>query len=121
MSKQRKSDTKELNRLLEIDKAIHEPARLMIIAYLSVVESADFIFLMNQTGLTQGNLSFHLSKLEESSYVAIKKRFIGKRPHTMLSITDKGRQTLKEYLSTMKGLVDSLAGSQPIKKGAEQK
>lgn len=111
MSKKRKSETKGLNRLLGIDKAIHEPARLMIIAYLSVVESADFIFLMNQTGLTQGNLSFHLSKLEESGYVAIKKKFIGKRPHTMLSITDKGRQTLKEYLNTMKDLVNSLADS----------
>ncbi len=111
MSKQRKSDTKGLNRLLGIDKTIHEPARLMIIATLSVVESADFIFMMNQTGLTQGNLSFHLSKLEESGYVAIKKQFIGKRPHTMLSITDKGQQTLKKYLHTMKDLVDSLAGS----------
>lgn len=110
MNKQRKTDTKSLNRLLGIDKAIHEPARLMIIAYLSVVESADFIFLMNQTGLTQGNLSFHLSKLEESGYVAIKKKFIGKRPHTLLSITDKGHQTLKEYLNTMKDVVDNLAG-----------
>ncbi len=111
MSKQSKSDAKGLNRLLGIDKAIHEPARLMIIATLSVVESADFIFLMNQTGLTQGNLSFHLSRLEESGYVAIKKKFIGKRPHTMLSITDKGHRTLKEYLNTMKDIVDSLVGS----------
>ena len=111
MSKLSKSDTKGLNRLLGIDKAIHEPARLMIIAILSVLESADFIFLMNQAGLTQGNLSFHLSKLEESGYVAIKKKFIGKRPHTMLSITDKGHRTLKEYLNTMKDIVDSLVDS----------
>lgn len=111
MSKRKKSDTKGLNRLLGIDKAIHEPARLLIIATLSVVESADFIFLMNQTGLTQGNLSFHLSKLEESGYVAIKKQFIGKRPHTMLSITDKGHRTLKEYLHTMKDLIDNLVDS----------
>jgi len=111
MSKKGKSETEGLNRLLGIDKAIHEPARLMIIAYLSVVESADFIFLMNQTGLTQGNLSFHLSKLEESGYVAIKKKFVGKRPHTMLSITDKGQQSLKEYLHTMKDIINSLVDS----------
>ena len=111
MSKKGKSETEGLNRLLGIDKTIHEPARLMIIAYLSVVESADFIFLMNQTGLTQGNLSFHLSKLEESGYVAIKKKFIGKRPHTMLSITDKGQRNLREYLHTMKDIINSLADS----------
>ena len=111
MSKRSKSDTKGLNQLLGIDKAIHEPARLMIIATLSVVASADFIFLMNQTGLTQGNLSFHLSRLEESGYVAIKKKFIGKRPQTMLSITDKGHRTLKKYLNTMKDIVDSLVDS----------
>ena len=111
MGKQKKSDTKGLKRLLGIDKVIHEPARLLILITLSVLESADFIFLMNQTGLTQGNLSFHLSKLEESGYVAVKKKFIGKRPHTMLSITDKGHRALKGYLHTMKDLVDSLVYS----------
>ena len=111
MSKQRKSDTQDLGQLLDIDKIIHEPARLMILAYLSAVESADFIFLLNQTRLTQGNLSFHLSKLEEADYVVIEKKFIGKRPHTMLSITDKGRKALKEYLKDMKGLIDSLVES----------
>ena len=111
MSRRGKSETQDLGRLLSIDRIIHEPARLMILAYLSTVESADFIFLLNQTGLTQGNLSFHLSKLEESDYVAIEKKFIGKRPHTMLSITDKGRKALKEHLKTMKGLIDSLVDS----------
>ena len=111
MSKQSRNNTKDLSPLLDIDKTIHEPARLMIIAYLSVVESADFIFLMTQIGLTQGNLSFHLSKLEEADYVAIEKKFIGKRPHTMLSITDKGYQSLKEYLKTMKNLIDGLVES----------
>jgi len=111
MGKRGKGDTQDLGRLLSIDRIIHEPARLMILAYLSAVESADFIFLLNQTGLTQGNLSFHLSKLEESDYVAIEKKFIGKRPHTMLSIKDKGRKALKEYLKTMKVLIDSLIDS----------
>jgi DNA-binding transcriptional ArsR family regulator len=111
MIRQKKDDTQDLGRLLSIDRIIHEPARLMILAYLSAVESADFIFLLNQTGLTQGNLSFHLSKLEESGYVGIKKQFVGKRPHTMLSITDKGQQSLKEYLHTMKDIINSLVGS----------
>ena len=111
MSKKRKSDASDLSRLLSIDKIIHEPARFMILAYLSAVESADFIFLLNQTGLTQGNMSFHLSKLEESDYVAIEKKFIGKRPHTLLSITEKGRKALKEHLKVMKELIDSLFGS----------
>jgi len=111
MSKRGKSDTQDLSRLLSIDRIIHEPARLMILACLSAVESADFIFLLNQTGLTQGNLSFHLSKLEESDYVAIEKKFIGKRPHTMLSITAKGREALREHLKTMKELIDSLIDS----------
>lgn len=108
MKRGKRNDTPDLGQLLSIDKAIHEPARLMILAYLSVVESADFIFLMNQTKLTQGNMSFHLAKLEESGYVAIKKQFVGKRPHTMLSITDKGNKNLKEYLKTMKGLIECL-------------
>ena len=111
MSNKKKSEAQGLNRLLDIDKTIHEPARLMIIAYLSVVESADFIFLMNQTSLTQGNLSFHLSKLEEAGYVGIKKKFVGKRPHTMLCITEKGQQNLREYLLIMKDIINSLVGS----------
>ena len=111
MSRQKKDDTQDLGRLLSIDRVIHEPARLMILAYLSAVESADFIFLLNQARLTQGNLSFHLSKLEEADYVDIEKKFIGKRPHTMLSINNKGQKALKEYLKDMKGLIDSLINS----------
>jgi DNA-binding transcriptional ArsR family regulator len=102
-----RNDTPDLSQLLGIDKVIHEPARLMILAFLSVVESADFIFLMNQTGLTQGNMSFHMAKLEESGYVAIKKQFVGKRPHTMISITNSGHKNMKEYLKTMKSFIDN--------------
>jgi DNA-binding transcriptional ArsR family regulator len=108
MSNRAKKEKADLSQLLDIDKTIHEPARLIIIAYLAVVESADFIFLMAQTGLTQGNLSFHLSKLEESGYVAIKKKFVGKRPQTLLSLTDKGNKNLKDYLKTMKSIIDGL-------------
>ena len=96
--------------LTNIDKLIHEPARLLILAQLYVVESTDFIFLMRQTGLTQGNLSAHLNKLEAAGYIEIKKEFIGKRPHTLLFLTKSGRAAFRKYVQAMKqvfnGLVD---------------
>ena len=86
-----------LKPIVEIDKLIHEPARLLIMAYLFVVESADFIFLVRQTRLTWGNLSAHLSKLEAAGYVQIEKEFVGKKPHTMLHLTEEGRIAFQEY------------------------
>ncbi len=74
----------------------------MIIAHLYVVESADFLFLMRLTGLTFGNLSSHLTKLEKADYVAIKKEFIGKKPHTMLKLTKTVRAAFKAYQKSMK-------------------
>ncbi len=93
-----------------IDKLIHEPARLMIMAHLYVVESADFLFLMRQTGLTFGNLSSHLSKLEKADYLHIKKEFIGKKPHTMLKLTKKGREAFLSYRRNMKNVFEKLPG-----------
>ena len=93
---------------MDIDKLIHEPARLKILAQLYVVESADFIFLMRQTKLTQGNVSGHLSKLEEAEYVEIKKGYAGKRPQTIISFTEKGRQTFKTYVQNMKQVFEGL-------------
>jgi DNA-binding transcriptional ArsR family regulator len=85
-----------------IDKLIHEPARLNIMTHLYVVESADFLFMMRQTGLTFGNLSAHMSKLEEAGYIKIIKEFIGKKPHTMLKLTKKGRRAFDDYRKKMK-------------------
>lgn len=96
------------NRQVEIDKLIHEPARLKIIAQLYVVESADFLFLMRQTGLSQGNVSGHLSKLEDAAYVEIEKGYIGKRPQTMISLTKKGRELFKKYIKNMREFFDDL-------------
>lgn len=92
----------------EIDRLVHEPARLTILAHLYVVESADFLFLMRQTGLTWGNLSSHLSKLETSGYIEIEKQFKGKKPNTMLRITDKGRSAFLDYREKMKQALDQL-------------
>ncbi len=82
----------------------------MIMAHLYVVESADFLFLIRQTGLTWGNLSSHLSKLEAAGYMAIEKEFLGKKPHTMLRITDEGRVAFQEYRQNMKQVFDELPG-----------
>ena len=97
-----------LASLSEIDRNIHEPARLMVMAWLSVVESADFVFLMNQTGLTWGNLSAHLSKLEEAGYITVEKSFKGKRPNTLLQLTPQGRRAFQAYLQTMKQALNNL-------------
>lgn len=91
-----------------IDKLIHEPARYLIMAYLSVVESADAIFLQRQTELTWGNLSSHLSKLEAAEYIEIKKDFLDKKPHTMIAISDRGRNAFENYRDTMKQVLDTL-------------
>ena len=102
-------DKENLQPLAEIDRVIHEPARLLILAYLSVVESADFLFLMNQTNLTRGNLSAHLSKLETTGYVEIKKEFVEKIPRTLLSLTEQGRKAFQQYRHSMRQVLDSLA------------
>ena len=92
----------------EVDRLIHEPARLQIIALLYVIESADFTFMMRQTGLTWGNLSSHLRKLEEAGYVELEKTFKGKRPNTMLNLTPAGRDAFQAYRLKMKQFFDDL-------------
>ena len=85
-----------------VDRIIHEPARFNIMAYLSVVQSADFTFLQTQTGLTWGNLSSHINKLETAGYMVVDKEFVGKKPHTMLHLTDKGRAAFSDYRRNMR-------------------
>ncbi len=99
----------ELQPLAEIDKIIHEPARLLILATLHAVESADFLFVERQTGLTRGNLSAHMSKLEDAGYIQITKEFVDKIPRTLLRITEEGRAALLAYTSAMKQVLDALA------------
>ncbi|MEZ5358362.1 MAG: transcriptional regulator [Candidatus Zixiibacteriota bacterium] len=95
-----KRDTKFL--VPEVDKLIHEPARFSIMALLSVIERADFLFVKNQTGLTPGNLSSHLTKLETAGYVEITKEFVGKMPKTFLKLSKKGRSAFDDYRTQMK-------------------
>ena len=95
----------DLRNLTELDRLIHEPARLLIVTILSTVESADFLFLQRETGLTKGNLSAHLSKLEEAGYVNIKKTFKGKLPLTVCKLTDAGQQAFDGYRQQMQSFI----------------
>jgi DNA-binding transcriptional ArsR family regulator len=92
----------------EIDKTIHEPARLLLLSILYVIESADFTFLQNLTGLTRGNFSTHMSKLRDAEHILVKKEFVNEKPLTVLSITEKGRSGLEHYRELMKKILAEL-------------
>jgi len=94
--------------LAGLDGIIHAPARLMVLTNLYVLDSADYVFLMRQTGLTWGNLSAHLTKLQEAGYVAIDKEFRGKKPHTTVRLTAQGRAAFREYKRSMRQVLDDL-------------
>jgi len=97
-----------ISSITDVDKIIHEPARLMIMAQLYVLDSADFLFLKQQTDLTWGNLSSHVSKLENAGYVQVEKEFVEKKPHTMIHLTEKGRAAFNEYQRTMKKMFEDM-------------
>jgi DNA-binding MarR family transcriptional regulator len=109
MGTREKAET-NIQKIVDIDRVVHEPARLLILSYLYVVESADFLFLLRQTELTKGNLSSHLMTLEKSGYVNIEKKFVGKIPRTLLSLTKDGRKAFREYSQRMKKIIKSLPG-----------
>ena len=91
-----------------IDPLIHAPARFQILANLYLVNSVDFLFLSNLTGLTKGNLSSHLTKLEQGEYVSIKKEFVGKIPRTTISLSDSGRQAFNLYRRNLKSMLGQI-------------
>lgn len=94
--------------LADIDRVIHEPARLMVMALLYVVESGDFTFLMSETGLSWGNLSSHMTRLERAGYIEVEKEFKGRKPYTMLQLTDHGREAFRAYRLDMMQLLNAL-------------
>ena len=96
----------DLRRVTELDRLIHEPARLLIVTILSTVESADFLFLQRETGLTKGNLSAHLSKLEDAGYVKIQKTFKGKLPLTVCKLTATGTKAMAQYRQQLQSFMD---------------
>ncbi len=92
--------------IARIDDVIHGRMRLGIVVYLASAEVADFNELRNVLNATQGNLSVHLRKLEDAGYVAIEKRFVGRKPQTLARLTDNGRKAFAEYLAAIAQLVD---------------
>ena len=96
-------------QIANLDRRVHDPARLAILTALSSCERADFLFLLRITGLTKGNLSSHLSKLEEVGLIEIEKRFVGKKTQTLVRLSDAGRQAIESYWKEMEELRESAA------------
>jgi DNA-binding transcriptional ArsR family regulator len=93
-----------LSEEIPLDRLIHEPGRLAILTVLSSVREADFVFLQRTTGLTKGNLSSHLAKLEETGLVTIEKRFIRKKPNTNVALTAEGRRRVERHWDQLERL-----------------
>jgi DNA-binding MarR family transcriptional regulator len=94
--------TRQIRTIAELDRVIHEPGRLMLVALLSAVESADFLYLQHETDMNKGTLSSHLSRLEESGYVEVSKTYRGKVPQTLLRLTTTGRKAFEQYRRKLK-------------------
>ena len=84
-----------------LDRLIHEPARLRLMTLLYVVDEADFVFLSDRTGFTAGNISSHMSKLEDADYVEVTKTFVDRRPRTTYRLTPRGRRAFERYRETL--------------------
>jgi DNA-binding MarR family transcriptional regulator len=97
----------DLRSLAGVDRLIHEPSRSIILAILAAVESADFLYLQREAGLTKGNLSVHLSKLEEAGYVNIEKTYRGKVPLTLCRMTGAGRTAFEAYRKQLKRFIEN--------------
>jgi DNA-binding MarR family transcriptional regulator len=82
---------------IEIDRLIHEPARMIIMAILYVVDEADFVYLAQQTGLTPGNINSHMARLLAGGYVTVDKTFVANRPRTVYRMTEEGRVAIRRY------------------------
>lgn len=94
--------------LSDIDKIIHEPVRLSILAHLYVLDSADALFLKNQIGLTWGNFSTHLKRLEDAGYIVVQKEFVDRKPVTSYSLSEEGRNAFQQYREKMSGFLKEL-------------
>ena len=101
--------------VLQLDRLIHEPARLLILSILAGAESVEFGFLETLSGLNKGNLSSHLGKLETAELVAIDKSFRGKRPLTTLRITPNGRRALDDYRQRLTAVIAGIPTATPHK------
>ena len=99
---------REIRDILQVDRLIHEPARLVIMAVLYFVEAADFLYLLRETGMTKGNLSSHLAKLEAGGYVEIEKTYREKTPRTICRLSHAGRSAFQQYRTNLKNASDNM-------------
>lgn len=104
---------KVFEEMATLDRLIHEPARLAILSALSSVKSADFTFLQRLTGLTMGNLSSHLSRLEEAGLIEVEKQFIDKRPNTLVALTPKGKEAIENHWKLLDNLRENAKNWKP--------
>ena len=102
------NDTGPLQSMLDVDRLIHEPARLIILSILYMLESADFLYLLRETGLGKGNLSSHLTRLEEAQYISIEKTYRGKTPMTICQLTRAGQAAFEAYREQLKNVVNTM-------------
>lgn len=99
-------ESQQTRSLVGVDRLIHEPSRSVILTILSVVESADFLYLLRETGLTKGNLTVHLSKLEAAGYIKIEKTYRGKLPLTLCSLTEEGKLAFENYRQMLRDFLE---------------
>jgi DNA-binding MarR family transcriptional regulator len=92
----------KIRAIADLDRVIHEPGRLMIMALLYAVQAADFLYLQHETAMNKGTLSSHISRLETEGYVNVEKSFRGKVPQTRLTLTRAGRASFEEYRKMLK-------------------
>ena len=102
------NDTNILQCMIDVDRLIHEPARLIILSILYVLESADFLYLLSETGLGKGNLSSHLTRLEQAEYITIEKTYRGKTPMTICKLTGTGQTAFETYREQLKNVVNTM-------------
>ena len=93
----------------EIDDLIHGRVRLALMAFLSGAGTADFTDLRKRLGVTDGNLSIHIRKLEDAGYIGVEKRFQNRRPQTLCHLTEKGRAAWLDYIARMESLLNPKA------------
>jgi DNA-binding transcriptional ArsR family regulator len=101
--------------LASLNRLIHEPARLAILTALSACDEADFVFLLNLTGLTKGNLSSHIAKLEGGGLIEIRKTFEGRQPVTYVRLTTEGREGVEQYWDRMEKVRKGVRAFKPLR------
>lgn len=98
-----------LSALEQIDETVHGRVRLGVLAYLSTAGSAEFMTLTQITKSTKGNLSSHISKLEEAGYVRVEKAFVDRKTRTTVSMTSSGERAFSDYLSILRSILNQIS------------